>query len=1077
MRKQLFPLLLIAFLCTALCGVATAQVRQTVKVMDYGTGQPMAGVQVTCGGQTQTTNAKGLAIFTYAGKAYGDYLDMDIQLRKTGFISVGRDWNSRKLATDVLTKEPIVLHMVKAERYSAELERLFDSLFLFRYREIYLPLLEQAAAEAADDPGEAIEWAKSFVSWNLYDNAWKTLYEIADDINPLCMHYIDSNLRKTCEKALSDGDLKGCLALARAQIADNDSSEENLQRIYYYLTIHDAAEDTTPASKYYKILFDHGFNMNSGFIIMYMNCLSGEGKDKEVKALRTYAKDNCKDLYMKLLISRPHTNELYASSMGEAVTEALSKVRIIDEISPNSVLIRSHYRRLAAYYLLLSGDTIQANRQLDTVMQMLDRTDSNNFHSELDRLLNMNDELNGLVQFPDGIDSALAATIMARHIGTTGRIYSIQPTFSSRILHYYALKNSLEEYDSATMLRIREMDRILPELQKVIPEIMYPEQLRIKELLLQGNLYLRASNEEITRCFNDYKEAIQQCEARIPFMHSYGLAANYNIKVRCHQTENTFLLQPLEAHTHAILEQISRLLHEDSLLTKGSYFKMEAVKLSEGELYEPALSTCDKAIGYYQRYLPTNDSACLDILNTLLQKGSTYLQMERLPESFACYQQVLDYEKQIPSHLKVPYDIIKAKAMFSQGNLYALQKDYKKAMKCYGQSEKVFKQVEKSGDTTFYASWGLMHYSKAFAHYNAGQEKQCMEELQRAEQLYDTYPLTEVSQQYEQLKEILSDYYKESNNGLKYIACLYKYLVYCDTVKDNDYAYYEDECVKTAILIGDVFNKAGYPYLAVQHYKLAKEGKDSLIPYGGEKDLQYLLLLAALGKQYWLIDSLETAMDYLYQGIELNHRLFSQSDPGQCNINDLDLKSQIVKCINDIPDSIKSSLQRDEAIALQKEIVARLGTMDTTPALRRNLAYHHRQLGVIYADMEWYQMAISQLDSSIAIAQPMYDGGDHAENEEELIRSHYISAVVNYYMLEERDEKEAKKHLEQCLTLCEKAVSLEDIIDIYYRAVNMKLEMLADPFATKDEAAIKKYRKIKTALEKKLGYKNPPSER
>ena len=71
-------------------------------------------------------------------------------------------------------------------------------------------------------------------------------------------------------------------------------------------------------------------------------------------------------------------------------------------------------------------------------------------------------------------------------------------------------------------------------------------------------------------------------------------------------------------------------------------------------------------------------------------------------------------------------------------------------------------------------------------------------------------------------------------------------------------------------------------------------------------------------------------------------------------------------------------------------------------------------------------------------------------------------------MLDERDEKEAKEHIDQCLAFCETAVSPEEIIDVYYRAVNMKLEMLSDPFATKDEAALKKYRKLKASLEKEM---------
>ena len=1055
-------------ICITLCsGAVVAQVRQSIQVKDYETGQPMAGVEVKCGGQKQTTNAKGMAVFTFAGKAYGDFVELDITLRKTDYISIGKDWKSRQLPSNVLTKEPLVLNMVKAGRYYAERDRLFDSLFLFRYRDTYRTLLEQAAAETAEDPDEANGWSNAFVHQNMYNEAWKTLYEIANEINPLAMHSIDSSLRKSCEHALWNGDLQGSLALARAQIADNDFSDQNLQRIMYYLELWEAAEDTTPTSPYYKILFDHGFSKNTYTVIGYMNCLLKEEKKEASEAFRAYAKDSCKDLYMNLIVSRPHTMDLFNESPEAGVAEALAKVRIEEQYFPNYKSMICHYRRTAAYYLLESGDTLQANRQLDTALETLLQTDRNNYVTETDYLLKITDELNNLVAFPEGIDSALAQRIMEKHLWATSEIYRLHPSLFSRLLYFYAIKNSLKQYDSATLARIRTMEGLLPELQRVMPEIMYPEQLRIKELLLQGSLQLHASKEEITRCFNDYKAALPPCEPWHPYLYAYGLNTNYAIKARCYSTGNTFLIQPLDAYTQELLEKKARILHEDSLVVKGTFFNHEAEQMYRDELYTQSLSTYDKAIRYYQRQLPTNDSAYLEILNAWLQKGDAYMQLEQLPEAFACYQQVLDHEKRMPAHLKVPYTINKGVAYHFQGDLFTMQQDYKKAMKYYGYSEKAFKQAEKAGDTTFYARWGEMHYNKALTYYRSGQEKQCMEEMQRAESLYDSYPLQEPSKKYENLKNILTEHYEENDQYAKLLKSLTFYFNYCDSMKYYSVERY-NEYVRTAIRLANLWGNYNVVTAQQRYLKTAKEGLDFLQDYGVEKDVRYAQILFTLGKNYRLLDSTEQALTCLRQCLELNEQLLAESDPQQCIFNNLNTKSQIVKCINAIPDSVRTSQQRDEVLALQKEIVAKLSTMDTTPALRRNLAYHHRQLGVVYINMEWYQMALSQLDSSIAISLPMWQSGDRAETEDEIIRSHYISAVVNYYMMEERDSKAADEHIDQCLAFCEKAVSPEEIIDVYYNAVNMKLEMLSDPFATKDEEALKKYRKLKASLEKEM---------
>ena len=1060
---RLSAILICIILC---CGTALAQVRQTIQVKDYETGQPMAGVEVKCGGQTQPTNAKGLAVFTFAGKNYGDYVHFDITLKKTDYRPIGKDWKSRQLPTNVLTKEPIVLYMVKAGRYNAELDRLFDSLFLFHYRETYLPLLERAATETAENPDEADEWCNAFVHQNMYDEVWKTC-KMAIEINPLAMNSIDSSLRKTCEHALRNGDLQGSLALARAQIADNDLSEQNLQRMMYYIELWEAAEDTTPASQYYKILFDHGFSKNTYTMIGYMNSLHKEGHKEAAEALRNYAKDSCKDLYMNLIVSRPYTFDLFDESPEAGVKEALDKVRIEEQYFPSYKTTICHYRTLAAIVLLGSGDTLQANRQIDTALETLLQTDRNDFMAETEYLITITEELNRLVDFPEGIDSALAEKIMEKHLWATSEIYRLHPSLFSRLLYFYALKNSLKQYDSATMERIRTMEGLLPELQKAMPEIMYPEQLRIKELLLQGSLYLRASKEEITRCFNGYKAALSQCGTWHPYMYAYGLNTNYAIKARCYSTDNTFLVQPLDDFTNELLEKKASIINKEIMVVKGTFYNNEAEQMYRDGFYTQSLSTYDKAISCYQRKLPTNDSACLDILNALLQKGDAYMQMEQLPEAFACYQQVLDYEKQVPARLKVPYTINKGVAYHFQGDLYTIQEDYKKAMKYYGYSEKAFKQVEKAGDTTFYARWGEMHYNKALAHYRSGQEKKCMEELQTAETLYDRYPLQEPSQKYENLKNILTEHYEENNQYSKLLKSLTFYFNYCDSMKYHSMERYS-EYVRTAIRLANLWGNYNVVTAQQRYLKTAKEGLDFLQDYGVEKDVRYAQILFNLGKNYRLLDSAEQALDCLHQCIELNEKLFAGSDPEQCTINDLNTKNQIVKCLNAIPDSARTGGQMDEMIALQKEIVAKLSTMDTTPALRRNLAYHHRQLGVVYMNMEWHQMALDQFDSSIAILLPMWQGGDRAETEEDIARCYLNSAVIYYYQLDERDEKAAKENIDKCLAICENAVSRSNLLDTYYYAVEMKLEMLADPFATKDEAALKKYRKLKASLEKEM---------
>lgn len=1066
MRKQLFPLLLIALLCS---GVLTAQVRQNIKIMDYGSGQPMAGVQVRCAGQTQTTNAKGLAVFTFPGKAYGDYVDMDFLIKHPGYVGLGRDWKSFRLANDILSKETITFYMVDSKRFFAERNKLFDSLFMHHYRETYIPLLEEASAEVREDPSSAFQWFHHFANVNLYSEAKYLLYDVADMINPLDMSYIDSDIRNTCEKALLNGDLKGCLELARAQIVDNDLSEKNLQRIYYYLKIRKAANDTTPASNYHKILFDNGFKNKPGFIIDYMNCLHGEGRTDEEEALRPFAKDSCKDPYMNIIISRPSSYTLFMEDREAGIAEALAKIQLIEKDFPKLKTMSSIFREIAANFLLWNGDTLQAARQLDTALSRLMETDSNEAATKLGYMHHLNEVITDLIVMPSYLDSAypIGREIRETHLRLTRELYQADNSLHNRLFYFYALDNNVIRYDSTAFANLKDMDRLLPELLEGMPEIMYPTRIYIKDLLMETNLIINAQPDSNISYFNNYKAALPPSERLFPYAYAYGIGNNYDCKKICLRNGITSLIPLLDSYTEELLEKKAHHLQKDLVSVKAECYGDLAEQFYRDGMYEQALPLYDQAISYHRQTMPANDSTLLTIQTILMQKGDAYMQMEQLPEAFNCYQQVLDYEKRMPANLKVPYTINKAIALYFQADLFTMQQDYKKAMKYYNLSEKAFKQVEKAGDTTFYDRWGEMHYNKSLAYYYAGDNKKCAEEMILAESLYDRHPMRKASQKYENMKKILADYYKSNS---KYSALLKSqtfYFNYCDTMKHNSLEHY-NEYVSTAIRLGDIWTAYQLVPAALRYYKAAKEGMDFLMDYGGEKDLQYLQTLFSLGKTYRMADSIPQSLECLQQCIQLNRKLYAEEDPEQCTFNELNVKNQMVKSYMDIPDSARDSHWADEVLPLQKEIVARLSTMDTTPSLRRNLGYHHRQLGVLYTQLEWPQMALSQYDSCISIMLPMYRDGDRAETEGDIARSYFSSATICYYMLDERDEKSARENLDKCLEICENAADPDDLTDMYYYAVNMKLEMLADPFATKDEAAIKKYRKIKTALEKKL---------
>lgn len=167
--KNRFYKLFTILTLTVLCGGNTfAQVRQAVKVLDYGTGKPLQGVQIKCEKQASATNAKGVAVFKFTGKTYGDYVDFDWNFKLPGYISLGSGWKEHLVEPDILRKDTLYVYMVNADRYYAERDRLFDSLAMHLYRHDLLPDIDSALKTMKEYPNTATDGAEFIISPNYF---------------------------------------------------------------------------------------------------------------------------------------------------------------------------------------------------------------------------------------------------------------------------------------------------------------------------------------------------------------------------------------------------------------------------------------------------------------------------------------------------------------------------------------------------------------------------------------------------------------------------------------------------------------------------------------------------------------------------------------------------------------------------------------------------------------------------------------------------------------------------------------------------------------------------------------------
>ncbi|MCR5555163.1 MAG: hypothetical protein K6F29_06495 [Bacteroidales bacterium] len=1072
MKTKNIIMLIVALVLAA--NISLAQVKQHYKVVDYETGKPLSGVQINFEKQTAVTNAKGIAVLVFADKHYGDFIENNYLILKfPEYVDLGPNWKSR-FSAKLLNKDTMVWYMMRADLYYAERDRIFDSLFAHIYRNDYLNYVDTINKEMDKNPEKTLDYLNEIISANLY-NWGKYLHDIVSEINKFSMYYINSDIRRECEQALSQGDLKQCLELAKSQIVANDNSDINLQRIFYYLTIRDVMKDTTPASDYYKFLLDNGFKNNTPLLIDYMNCLNEEIQGEEVEKIKQYAKDSCQDPWMKQLVSRYYKSSADENPEETLIEENLGMTQLIQDSFPKFKIALAKTRAATAAEYFNIGDTLHALSQLDTAYENLFQTDKNEYYSEFSYKKRMFFTLQDLMVLPDNNDSLfpIMKKLKDTQVRLASEIYQNRPSLENLILYFYTLKNVLHNYDSISFARISTMDALLPKLKELMPEIMLPQQLSNKSMLFKGCLFLHSHPDSVSFYYNAYKEALAPCEVIYPYMYEWVLDDNSIGKTICYYTGNEYFVKNINSYTHELLEKKSRLLHKDSIQEKANYFHIESEYLYKNNLFAQSITSYDEAINYYRRLCSTNDSAHLEIMTALLQKGDAYLQQKQIKEAFDCYQQVVDYPK-LSAKLQTAQTINKAIAYHFQGDVFSMQEDYKTAMKYFDKSEKEFKTAQKSGDTTFYGAWGEMHFNKALVFYYSEQEEKSMEEMLKAEKLYDRYPLNEVSQKYETLKSILIEYHSNTENLKGYISSLYNYLPYCDSTKYIDSDHYHTY-INTAALLGDISVKMGWYYDAVRFYQMVKEGKDFLENYGEPKDIKYIRLLYQLGKNYRQMDSLEQAVDYLIQCKELNYKLFSKKNPVNYKSYDLDIKNELASCYEEMEDSTNNNQWFNEALVLRKEIVAELSKIDTNDALRIALGTNHKLLGLLYLKMDYEYRASSHYDTALTILLPFYKNENKKYVEKDIAICYLHKAIIEYDYDEDeettRDEETIKKLLKECLDVCENAVKPNNLMVIRYNAVSLMLEVLENlesSLFSRNEAEIKKYHKLKADLEKQL---------
>lgn len=1063
--KSLIFIALTVFLCT----FANAQVRQIFKVIDYSTGKPLAGAALECCGQKLTTNAKGVAVFTSKKHKYGDFMRIE-KITLPNHYYVSRDWKSHK--SDTFRKDTLVYYMVDSKLYVREEEALFDSLFMFDYNTHAAPKLSEAASMANYGFYSKEELAEYLMSANPLDKVLE-MRSGYTRIQPYEMDFIDKEIRKECEELLMRGDIDGCLEKAREQIAENDISEKNLQRISYFLNILFCLKDTTPKSDYYKILYDNGLRAQA-YIRDYYFALLAENKTEKAEEFRQSILAKNKDPYLAFAL-RPNEFDGFDTNPQASFDKMALRLKSAkDIVHQGSVHVANTYARFAQMHLM-NGDTLKAECYLDSAFTE-QLKDSPDYYPDERSFKAWT--LYSLSWLPfENIKGPASDKIYNYRLQLARDIYTAdRGSLFGRMAYFYVLQEMVARYDSLQPQFVPTIDSLANSLSDELPYLMLPQVLKSKTLLLAMSIDNQETPGESLQKLANYREAYYKCNKLYPNIFSQRcIAANSYLKLFSYKTENDFLAEAVDAFNEELLANDPDNQGIDSLIVKGNYYNSDAESLYREELYQQSMKSYNKAAGYYTRAAANDTSGFAHILlcNNLLQKGDAYFNLKRYDDAIACYQQVFDYEKQIPQPAKPRYTAQKGQAYHFEGDMMLAQKEFKKANKLFDKAEKEFKKAEKMGDSTLYGHWAELHFSKAVALAQQEKEDKMFVELEIAERLYQTKPMGIASRKYETVKNTLLKRYKENKDWNKYLVCKSTFHQYLDTVKYTDFEHYE-EYVNSAIELGDLWANIGVPTAVLRYYKEAKAGKEFLMGYGQDPDDEYYKLAYQVGRYYRICDSTQQAIEQFAECEKINLMMYADTAPETAMFNDLNIKSQTAQSYEDLAqsDTVEGENWYKEAIPLYTLIVNNLSTMDTNPSLKRNLGYYHRRLANVHLNLNHYYSADKHFDTALAVMLPLYNGEFKEYTEEEVARDYLGKAIIYRSNEDYEDFSKAKELLTACIETCQKATDPDELLNIQYYAVSMLLDILEDPTQHASETDIKNYRKQKAELEKKLEKQN-----
>jgi len=1087
--------------------LASAQVKQVYKVIDFDTKQPIAGATTRVYGQQLTTDAKGVAVATLPADKKDAFLLMEDEWTKEGYFQIGHAPESFYVYFQ--TKDTIKYYMAEKKAYRAAAKEMFDALYGFVYDTVirYTSKLYMDSITKNPDQTSALaqDWLRSF--WQLspmvnpcnsdaYSISRYGCYEYdklaSDEMKRLVASSDVNDLKKTTFskvlEVLRSGDVNKAVAMAKERIDMTDNSRANLEWIEFYRWLRNldlSTKDDAQLSDYSALLYQNNFSPYAP--VQYIRDLSQDllyDKADSIIRVEKNANRNPRNnvemvpSYFRYILVEKDNAKL--KTMAEQTFETALKTYRDYPCREMLGDLFWNYKNLYFVYVTLE-DSASATHAIDSAMVCMEKYldlyyDKSDEYARNQKIISMCNNLIGTLNYnPAYIPKETYTQLYTKVYDAAKANYDADK--SNRILKLQLAENALEWLknvdegsDDSTAAKYTEILEMLvdleAELSQELPEYYAVQNIQVASQYMGNIVTQESSSNEMQEAFRKYVHSFDVVNELYPkvFLSVYQ-RMNALVEGYMASTQQTVLAADLAAFNDRLIS-----IREDNdpqkiLVAKAEYANGIAESLYQDENYDEAIGYYLQADEWFKKAIPNDETLWIPYLTNYLQMGDAHLYQNQYDKAMMTYQKILDYESQIPASMMAQYTTLKGSVNYYIGDVYKGTGDYKRAEKEYKAAEKWYKKAIAMGDSTAYHTLGEMYWGKAVLAAQQEDMKKCKQMLEISVANYEKCVMDRPLTRYERAKSTLGAFYEQTGETDKYYANLVKltdfYRKYVDM--DEDYAVGLVQSAEEMMGSEKITNEEALVY--------AQDILDGLIALndaGRDVDLPYLRALFNLARVNALNDSIENAIRLYRDCANMSEYMFADTAMETHKGNMAEIYLKLALCYESMAEDIDTANSekwyfravdtRDSLIDLMKEL-----NEDGDINLTYKTALQYRKNGVLFYKLDMVPSAQDYLDKSTDLLMMLYNSEYKSEVEDEVIQNYFLKGVVYY---DNDNEENALKYLRKAVEFGERVEA--DNFSPYYLASAAQLLEILEKDKSANAAEIAKLTKAVKAMSKKL---------